>query len=52
MVEWPVIDEDSKLEDMADRFESLVEVEKAAQRDLGSNRRTNTWWDLELEESL
>ena len=31
MVEWPVIDEDSRLEDMAERFESLVEgaLEKA-----------------------
>ena len=35
MVEWPVIDEDSRLEDLAERFESLVEgaLEKLAQRD-------------------
>ena len=53
-VEWPVIDEDSRLEDLAGRFESLVEValEKACPRRLVSNKRINSWWDHELEKSL
>ena len=54
MVEWPVIDDDSRLGDMADRFESLVEgaLEKACPKRPASNKRINSWWDHELEESL
>ena len=54
MVEWPVIDEDSMLEDMAERFESLVEgaLEKACLKRLALNKRINSWWDYEDEESL
>ena len=53
MAEWPVIDEDSRLEDLAERFESLVEgaLEKACPKRLASNKRINSWWDHELEKS-
>ena len=54
MVEWPVIDEDSRLEDLAERFESLVEgaLEKACPKRPASNKRINSWWHHELEKSL
>ena len=44
-VEWPVIDEDSKLEDMVDRSESLVEgeLEKVCPKRPASNKRINSW---------
>ena len=53
MIEWPVIEEDSRLEELADRFESLVEgeLEKACPRRLVSNKRINSWWDHVLEKS-
>ena len=52
-VKWPVINKDSRLEDMAERFESLVEgaLEKACPKRLASNRRIKSLWDHELEES-
>ena len=56
IVEWPVIDEDSRLEDLAERFESLVEgaLEKACPNkiSIGLNKRINSWWCHELEKSL
>ena len=54
MVEWPVIDEESRLEELAGKFESLVEgaLEKACPRRPVSNKRINSWWDHELEKSL
>ena len=54
MVEWPVIDEDSRLEELAEKFESLVEgaLEKACPKRPASNKRINSWWDQDLEESL
>ena len=54
MVEWPVIEEESRLEDLAGKFESLVEgaLERACPRRPVSNKRINSWWDHELEKSL
>ena len=54
MVEWPEIDEDSRLEDLAARFESLVEgaLEKACPKRPASNKRINSWRVHELEKSL
>ena len=54
MAEWPVINEDSRLEELAERFESLVEgaLEKAHPQRPVSNKRINSWWDHELEKSL
>ena len=54
MAEWPVIDEESRLEELAGNFESLVEgaLEKACPRRPVSNKRINSWWDHELEKSL
>ena len=44
MVEWPVIGEDSRLEDSAERFESLVEgaLEKVCPKRQVSNKRINS----------
>ena len=54
MVEWPVVEEESRLEELADKFEDLVEgaLERACPRRLVSNKRINSWWDHELEKSL
>ena len=54
MAEWPVIDEESRLEELAGNFESLVEgaLERACPRRPVSNKRINSWWDRELEKSL
>ena len=54
MVEWPVIEEESRLEDLAGKFESLVEgaLERACPRRPVSNKKINSWWDHELEKSL
>ena len=54
MVEWQVIDEESRLEELAGNFESLVEgaLEKACPRRLVSNKRINSCSDHELEKSL
>ena len=54
MAELPVINKDSRLEELAERFEILVEgaLEKACPKGPVSNKRINSWWDHELEKSL
>ena len=53
MVEWPVIDKEFRLEELAGKFERLVEgaLEKACPRRPVSNERINSWWDHEHEKS-
>ena len=53
-VERPVIEDDSSLNDLADKFENLVEgaLEKAYPKKPASNKRISSWWDHQLEESI
>ena len=54
MLEWPGMNDGSSLDDLADRFEKLVKgaLENSCPKKLVSNKRINSRWDHELEESL
>ena len=54
MVVWPVIEDGSSLNDLANKFVKLLEgaLEKACPEKKTASNKGNSWWDHKLEESL